>query len=1547
MRNIKAITGYMIFEDFMDYRIPIRSISVTSVAHNAMVATVEIHPNRHLQNMNRSIAVSLWCRYIDNTSCMEHDYLIMAGSVTGVETSVSANIYRYTINIVDNRRFIADLPTKYMDLITVQISDDDKAANPIEDIFADLHYFNLRGKFLAGSKEGGYTANYQITSAEALMFMKLWKGDTFKGYIDKLFEPMTIHKCWEPYYWNHNNKRKIIQSHVIFDNGTYQAKYSADVVGEVINGYVSECVLGRAKDKNAKINEHLTYDEAFARLSELGYVYISQPFPSFRTKGVPIIEAGTGKMYMDLGKFLSEFHNQPLYSLDIRSKWKYEGIDEETHETITKLDKSYKEIESIMVGNIAHPTPTAYDIEIDGEIYVAIFYGPKDNYNYEDYKPYLLDTETKYGNIQDNLNERDTQVTQYAIVPKLYGATPPKVNWFILDEQMSFSCSMSEPPITDIKYRLIFNNQKNIAFSYSYPLGQDIQYTNMTQELVEDEDGNVTLAPPGNWVTGPAYNEPLDTFTWKDHSLSDSDLDQWGSGYGYKHETQKWKLNDEGKIKYGATAEDTDVRMRIYSPISGYLWRSASHPGVLAVLSRGYALAPGVYYPDYINNPERTQMPHATWALVFYNMETGSCPFSDGDYVPRDAYIGYTGSPSSDAQGIAVALKQKIRSYFNVLADSLSYGATLPDRSNNWFLSWADLERAAYSFEIEKKRYNYYVIKTNKEVIFTTGGTTKTVYTYSYFPATVLWQTSGIFASTYVDPEWHPYWNKSWRNPKTGEVTGRWEDQTYVGESPANRADIEKERENPAPTEDTGTNTQAGDGGSIILGGTHSGPKGDEIKLQDRHKTDTYTGYMWCSYYSGGMTSDYPKDGWVSAFPTHAKIVANKINKVAGDRAPIADQYNPHRYWRYTNKDMTCAVFSKEYAAKWIIIENIDEASPGYGKMIEVWGDDSGDAEGVWFKAQKGGKGAPRYFDLSETAMRTLNGGKKRGVTKIRAYLSPDQSINLANHFPYNPEYQKLFENGKNMQARPSGKSKQEWFKELVKKWNGKDAYMGGATGSTYDEGVSSTAGVYKNITAIGLEGKLGYSPEEAYYGIRRDIYTGDAMSEIEYSTRLIKDGVKGWKDIMRAKVRNDFWEIRTGQNNARLTIPGMRMHAAVGFPALVYDPITKAMYYGFVDEVSHRIENVDGNAYTEIALTNVVTIDSIDDARKLFPSEQNLWVESGNGQGLAKTNRLYEIVLGPGQDISADEYSMLNTRNLSKMDPGIEHRRRLTTIYEYMNYAYLHNKTMLSRCYIIHDQAVLLKKYLFGQWIQQSNWDIITSYIREVFAANDAMYSRLAADISVPRAAPNDGRSTDTDWVPTDDTPPFELNDESSDDGVEYTEIATAEMGDLILHEPSRSISQYVPDQSNGGGDDAPSSTICGMPLNNFKVTSEFGMRRGRPHKGIDLAGKEGEPIYAVLDGKVLRSEYSESYGNVIYLNHDNNVQTRYAHNIRNLVKKGDIVKRGQVIAHMGKTGKNATGNHLHFEYKINASGWNDGTAQNPREYLPAGLPKNTIPIK
>ncbi|MDB5964280.1 MAG: family peptidase [Polaromonas sp.] len=117
----------------------------------------------------------------------------------------------------------------------------------------------------------------------------------------------------------------------------------------------------------------------------------------------------------------------------------------------------------------------------------------------------------------------------------------------------------------------------------------------------------------------------------------------------------------------------------------------------------------------------------------------------------------------------------------------------------------------------------------------------------------------------------------------------------------------------------------------------------------------------------------------------------------------------------------------------------------------------------------------------------------------------------------------------------------------------------------------------------------------------------------------------------------------------------------------------------------------------------------------------------------------------------------------------------------------------------------------------------------------------------------------------------------------------------------------------------------------------SAFGWRidpvngRSALHTGLDFPSEPGTPILAAAGGIVVTQEYHPAYGNMVEIDHGNDLITRYAHASRVLVKKGDLIKRGQKIAEVGTTGR-STGPHLHFEVLV------QGTFQDPQKFLNAG---------
>lgn len=149
--------------------------------------------------------------------------------------------------------------------------------------------------------------------------------------------------------------------------------------------------------------------------------------------------------------------------------------------------------------------------------------------------------------------------------------------------------------------------------------------------------------------------------------------------------------------------------------------------------------------------------------------------------------------------------------------------------------------------------------------------------------------------------------------------------------------------------------------------------------------------------------------------------------------------------------------------------------------------------------------------------------------------------------------------------------------------------------------------------------------------------------------------------------------------------------------------------------------------------------------------------------------------------------------------------------------------------------------------------------------------------------------------------------------------EVITRKPVDRVVVTGTRS--SYTMTASRGG------SHIGGLnwPLSG-KITSGYGSRRG--HTGMDIDGNAGDSIRAAAGGTVTSAGRNGNYGLIVTIDHGNGLKTRYAHCSSILVKVGQEVSRGQVIARVGSTGR-STGSHLHFEV---ISG---GTYQNPLRYL------------
>lgn len=117
--------------------------------------------------------------------------------------------------------------------------------------------------------------------------------------------------------------------------------------------------------------------------------------------------------------------------------------------------------------------------------------------------------------------------------------------------------------------------------------------------------------------------------------------------------------------------------------------------------------------------------------------------------------------------------------------------------------------------------------------------------------------------------------------------------------------------------------------------------------------------------------------------------------------------------------------------------------------------------------------------------------------------------------------------------------------------------------------------------------------------------------------------------------------------------------------------------------------------------------------------------------------------------------------------------------------------------------------------------------------------------------------------------------------------------------------------------------------------ITSGFGWRRysrrsrrGRMHKGLDIAAPSGTPIVAPAPGKVVFTGRKGGYGRTVILDHGGSLSTLYGHNSKVFVNKGELVVRGQEISSVGSSGR-STGPHLHYEVRV------QGIPVNPKRFF------------
>jgi murein DD-endopeptidase MepM/ murein hydrolase activator NlpD len=162
----------------------------------------------------------------------------------------------------------------------------------------------------------------------------------------------------------------------------------------------------------------------------------------------------------------------------------------------------------------------------------------------------------------------------------------------------------------------------------------------------------------------------------------------------------------------------------------------------------------------------------------------------------------------------------------------------------------------------------------------------------------------------------------------------------------------------------------------------------------------------------------------------------------------------------------------------------------------------------------------------------------------------------------------------------------------------------------------------------------------------------------------------------------------------------------------------------------------------------------------------------------------------------------------------------------------------------------------------------------------------------------------------------------------LENASVASSQIADREADNGAASRGKQRGAAETKADNEAAAADVWLLPLEDYTYTSPFGVRFGKLHAGIDLAAPEGTPYQAVHAGVVTYAGYHGGYGYSITIRNPDGTEVIYAHSRRLLVKTGDTVKAGQVIAEVGNSGY-SYGTHLHLEVHVN------GTPTDPIRFL------------
>lgn len=485
----KYISAYMVIESFIDSPIPIISVTVTSVANTPAVAAVHVHPNPFMHYLYRGINIYIVCSITnDYEGGVAKNYVMFIGDVTSVQESSNSTKTEYVINLTDNRRYIEEQPSYYLKLIRTKramaqeggmhqrVGPGGETIISIYDELADANFYGVPGSIYDDDK-----VYYDIAkdSVVATSFMNEWYGSGIKAYWKKMTDCLREGSGWEKYYVNMNKKKRILRNHVIEDNGVFAKALSA----EADKAALGAALTGAIMSAEAEAERNVTYEDAMRRFAALNYLYNTALFPHL---------VGQKKPELRINSWATAAYDikSTLYNGRLLA---YAGIP------IDEYNKAGNK--ELYMGRMkAYPTT---DIKPGGPMQGVDVGAQIDVYEKQDgntmYLAAVDTTASKYYKVDQ------TRVTEYYLIPKLYGMIPPLCNWNTLRSGVTLNVVINEPPLTALKYNLKMEGEGVTYMAACYP-GDLMVYVNKPFNVEE-----VLTADPKEAiyrVRGTTYKDP-------------------------------------------------------------------------------------------------------------------------------------------------------------------------------------------------------------------------------------------------------------------------------------------------------------------------------------------------------------------------------------------------------------------------------------------------------------------------------------------------------------------------------------------------------------------------------------------------------------------------------------------------------------------------------------------------------------------------------------------------------------------------------------------------------------------------------------------------------------------------------------------------------------------------------------------------------------------------------------------------------------------------------------------------------------------------------